>query len=215
MIGSNTDSNAKIMTLMETATNLGATDELIQEALKNTEGSNTDSRKIIGLLKLIASLSTSGGGSEEASALVTAHNTATDSHNDIRDLIVGLTTRLNTLANSDDTTLDQMSEVVAYIKSNKSLIDSITTSKVSVADIIDNLTTSVANKPLSAKQGVALKALIDGKSNFSGKYTDLTDIPTDLVKSGAITLGIHTDGLVYIFIDNQPVGTGITIPTTA
>ena len=68
---------------------------------------------------------------------------------------------MNALANSDDTTLDQMSEIVAYIKSNRSLIESITTDKVNVADIIDNLTTSVSTKPLSAKQGVALKTLID------------------------------------------------------
>lgn len=97
-----------------------------------------------------------------AESKVSEHNVAADTHNDIRLLIEGLTTRLNALADSDDTTLDQMSEVVAYIKSNKSLIDSITTSKVSVSDIIDNLTTNVANKPLSAAQGVALKALIDG-----------------------------------------------------
>ena len=50
---------------------------------------------------------------------------------------------------------------MAYIKSNKSLIDAITTSKMNVSDIIDNLTTNVSNKPLSAAQGVALKALID------------------------------------------------------
>ena len=43
-----------------------------------------------------------------------------------------------------------MSEVVAYIKSNKSLIDAITTSKVSVADIVNDLATNVAGKPLSA-----------------------------------------------------------------
>lgn len=92
---------------------------------------------------------------------LTNHNTSNDSHNDIRLLIEGLTTRLNALANSDDTTLDQMAEIVAYIKNNKSLIEGITTSKVNVSDIIDNLTTSVANKPLSAKQGVALKGLID------------------------------------------------------
>lgn len=92
---------------------------------------------------------------------ISTHNTTTDSHNDIRDLITGLTTRLNTLANSDDTTLDQMSEVVAYIKNNKNLIDGITTSKVNVSDIINNLTTNVTNKPLSAAQGVALKGLID------------------------------------------------------
>ena len=97
-----------------------------------------------------------------AESKVSAHNTSDMAHNDIRLLIEGLTTRLNALADSDDTTLDQMSEVVAYIKSNKSLIDSITTSKVNVSDIIDNLATNVSNKPLSAAQGVALKALIDG-----------------------------------------------------
>lgn len=96
-----------------------------------------------------------------ASSAVGAHNTNTGAHNDIRDLISGLTTRLNTLANSDDTTLDQMSEIVAYIKNNKSLIDGVTTNKVNVSDIIDNLTTNTSNKPLSAAQGVVLKALID------------------------------------------------------
>ena len=97
-----------------------------------------------------------------AASKINEHNVSDTAHNDIRALIAGLTSRLNALADSDDTTLDQMSEVVAYIKSNKSLIDAITTSKVSVSDIIDNLTTNVANKPLSAAQGVALKALIDG-----------------------------------------------------
>ena len=97
-----------------------------------------------------------------AESKVSAHNTGTDTHSDIRLLISGLTDRLNALADSDDTTLDQLSEIVAYIKSNRDLISSITTSKVSVADIIDNLTTNVTNKPLSAAQGVALKALIDG-----------------------------------------------------
>lgn len=96
-----------------------------------------------------------------ADAKVAAHNTGTDAHSDIRLLISGLTDRINALADSDDTTLDQLSEVVAYIKSNRTLIEAITTSKVSVADIVDNLTTNVSNKPLSAAQGVALKALID------------------------------------------------------
>ena len=96
-----------------------------------------------------------------AESKVSAHNTSDDAHNDIRLLVQGLTTRLNALADSDDDTLDQMSEIVAYIKSNKSLIDGITTGKVNTSDIIDNLTTNVSNKPLSAAQGVALKALID------------------------------------------------------
>lgn len=96
-----------------------------------------------------------------AASAVSAHNTNDEAHNDLRLLITGLTTRLNALANSDDITLDQMAEVVAYIKANRDLIDQITTGKVSVTDIVNNLTTNASNKPLSAAQGVALKALID------------------------------------------------------
>ena len=113
---------------------------------------------------------------------VSAHNTGTDTHSDIRVLIHGLTDRLNALADSDDTTLDQLSEVVAYIKSNRSLIEAITTSKVSVADIVDNLTTNVSNKPLSAAQGVALKALIDAIS-----VPDTLPNPNALTFTGAVT----------------------------
>ena len=137
---------------------------------------------------------------------VSEHNASTNAHNDIRLLIDGLTTRLNALADSDDTTLDQMAEVVDYIKDNRGLIESITTTKVNIADIVNNLTTNVSNKPLSAAQGVALKTLIDKivvptllsqlgedsthrlvtdaekeawnkKSNFSGNYNDLTNKP--------------------------------------
>lgn len=96
-----------------------------------------------------------------ASGLVGSHNTSTDAHNDIRVLITGLTTRLNVALNSTDVDLDQLAELVAYIKANRSLVEQVTTNKVSVTDIINNLTSNVANKPLSAAQGVALKALID------------------------------------------------------
>lgn len=96
-----------------------------------------------------------------AQTVVSSHNTSTNAHNDIRLLIEGLTTRLNALANSTDADLDQMAEIVTYIKSNKNLIDGITTSKVNVSDIINNLTTNASNKPLSAAQGVALKKYID------------------------------------------------------
>ena len=125
----------------------------------------------------------------DVSGQIGAHNTSTTAHNDIRDLISGLTTRLNALADSDDTTLDQMSEIVAYIKGNKSLIDSITTSKINVSDIIDNLTTNVSNKPLSAAQGVALKALIDAIV-IPTKVSDLTN------DKGYITSYTETDPTV-------------------
>lgn len=96
-----------------------------------------------------------------AAAAVSQHNVDTAAHNDIRLALKDLADRVNAALDSDDVTLDQMSEVVAYIKSNKSLIDTITTSKVSVADIVNDLVTNVADKPLSAAQGVALKGLID------------------------------------------------------
>lgn len=133
----------------------------------------------------------------EVAAAVSEHNTSQTSHNDIRLLIEGLTSRLNALANSDDTTLDQMAEVVAYIKANRDLIDQITTGKVSVSDIVDNLTTNVGNKPLSAAQGVALKALIDAitvptktsqlenDSGFLKSYTETDPTVPDWAKAAS------------------------------
>lgn len=85
----------------------------------------------------------------------------TYSQTEVDNLISGFDKRLNAIADSEDVDLDQFSELVAYIKANKSLIDSITTSKVNVSDIVDNLTTGDSKKPLSAAQGKALKALYD------------------------------------------------------
>lgn len=174
---------------------------------------------------------------------VSDHKVSTDAHNDIRLLIEEHREEVKALLDSDDETLDQLSEIVAYIKANKALIDTVTSSKVSVSDIVNNLATNVANKPLSAAQGVALKASIDGlqsgkldvsaltaanlvqvlgytpanvsnvptklsqlegdtthrtvtdeeksawsgKSDFSGKYSDLTDKPTIPSKTSQLT----------------------------
>ena len=133
-----------------------------------------------------------------AEGKVSDHNTSDMAHNDIRLLIEGLTTRLNALADSDDTTLDQMSEVVAYIKSNKSLIDAITTSKVSVSDIIDNLTTNVSNKPLSAAQGVKLKELIDAIV-----VPEKLPNPQKLTFAGAVTAEYDGSGAVTVTIPDS------------
>lgn len=119
-----------------------------------------------------------------AASAVSTHNTNTESHNDIRLLISGLAERVNALLNSDDTTLDETREIVAYIKNNKALIDSITTSKVNVSDIVNNLTTNMANKPLSAAQGVVIKALIDAKLDSSKLAEAINAALSDAKASG-------------------------------
>lgn len=131
-----------------------------------------------------------------AESKVSNHNTATDAHNDIRLLITELTTRFNALANSTDVDLDQLAELVAYIKDNRSLIEQITTNKVNVSDIIDNLTTNVSNKPLSAAQGVALKALIDAVSSAASTAQSRADAAYSLAESKAAGTSLHFTGTI-------------------
>ncbi len=137
-----------------------------------------------------------------AAAAIQGHNASEVAHDDIRQLIADITARLNAFLDSDDQTLDQASEIVAYIKDNRELIDSITTSKVSVSDIINNLTSTATNKPLSANQGNALKNLIDdlttvvnGKaSSAQGTKAD-TAVQTIQIGGAAQT---KTDGVVNL-----------------
>ncbi len=143
-----------------------------------------------------------------AATKVSEHNSSEKAHADIRNLLTTLTTRLNTLADSDDTTLDQLSEIVAYIKNNKTLIDGITTSKVNVSDIIDNLTSSITNKPLSAKQGKVLKELIttltstvDGKVNKAGD-TMTGDLAVSSGRSNTLNVTIPCSGRIDEGINN-------------
>ena len=132
----------------------------------------------------------------------------------IEDAMAALSAKLNALADSDDTTLDQLSEIVAYIKNNKSLIDGITTGKVSVTDIVDNLTSPATNKPLSAKQGKILKDLIDGIviptnvsafTNDAGYLTQHQDISG---KANTADLATVATSGSYTDLSNKP-----TIPT--
>lgn len=139
---------------------------------------------------------TSGlASTSSVSASINSHNTSTTAHSDIRNLITGLTNRLNALADSDDTTLDQMSEVVAYIKSNKNLIEGITTSKINVDDIVNNLTTNVESKVLSAAQGVVIQGLItelqNGLNNHGHDIEDVFGLQAALDGKAPTSHGTH------------------------
>ena len=121
-----------------------------------------------------------------AQSLVSGHNTSTESHNDLRLELQRLAGIISDVLDSDDVTLDEMHEIVAVIKANTTIIEAITTGKVNVSDIIDNLTTNVKDKPLSAAQGVALKALIDALGTGKLDATELTNaINTALAQAKA------------------------------
>lgn len=68
----------------------------------------------------------------------------------------------------DGGTIDRLSELIKAINENKGTIEALTSDKVNKADIVDGLTSTDADKPLSANQGRALKALIDAISETVG-----------------------------------------------
>lgn len=96
-----------------------------------------------------------------AANAVTGHNVDRYAHNDIRLEVMAIKEKLYAFLDVDEETLNELSELIAAIAANQTSIAQLTSGKVNVSEIVDNLTTNVANMPLSAAQGVALKALID------------------------------------------------------
>ena len=120
---------------------------------------------------------------ESVGKLIAEHNVAEAAHEDIRSLISELTTKLTNFLDVDEETTDQLSEVLTLINNNKGTLDSITTNKINVSDIVDNLTTASTTKVLSANQGVAIKALIEAlqaaDAQLSAAIADVSSkIPT-------------------------------------
>ena len=78
------------------------------------------------------------------------------------------------------------------IPTTKAVMDKLA-DMVNVADIVNNLTTSVANKPLSAAQGVAIKSLIDALQTVVNGKVDSTSLNNYYTKS-------ETDSLELISV---------------
>lgn len=49
---------------------------------------------------------------------------------------------------------------------------------------------------------------------YTGTETEFIELLTNTVDKRNITLGLHTDGLLYLFINGEPVGTGISQSTS-
>lgn len=140
---------------------------------------------------------------EQSTGAVADHNVARHAHEDIRLELQALADRVALALNSSDADLDQLAEIVAYIKSNKSLIDAVTTAKVSVADIVDNLATNVSNRPLSAAMGVELaarlrelKTELDGIGQTGGALSAVGDGDDIIITT---SLAVRADGDDIIF----------------
>ena len=69
---------------------------------------------------------------------ISEHNESTTAHPDIRSLISSLTNKLETFLDTDDESLDQISELITFIQNNRTLIEGITTSKVDKNQGIEN-----------------------------------------------------------------------------
>ena len=86
-----------------------------------------------------------------------------------------ITAAINALLNGAPDALNTLMEISAKFTADESIVSALITTvggKIATADIIDNLLTNVATKPLSAAQGVFLKSLIDGLTTSLGTKVD-------------------------------------------
>ena len=134
--------------------------------------------------KTYASLNTLKIFLDNLKMLMDNHNISTISHNDMRSKIEDINTRLNTLADCDDETLDQISEIVAYCKDNRELIEQITTAKVSVSDLV-NLVYPVGSIYMSANN-------ISPSTFLGGTWEQIKD--TFLLAAGSSYVSGSTGG---------------------
>ncbi len=108
-------------------------------------------------------------------------------------VLKGLIDGINTLLTSNDTNLDTIQEVVDFIKTNKSTLDSLGISNISgLQAALDAKEPSVTGKGLSANDFTdALLTKLNGiaanaEVNIAHDYTTLSNKPTDVTN-----LGIH------------------------
>ncbi len=170
--------------------NLVEYNALVKEKIDNGDANTLSSAKSYTDGK-VANLSSTAS----VDSKISSHNTSTTAHNDIRNLITALSTKVNNFLDVDDETTDQLSEVLALINNNKGTLESITTSKINVSDIVNDLTTNSTNKVLSAAQGVVIKGLIDALQTELGSHThtiaNVTGLQSALDGKAATSHGTH------------------------
>ena len=80
--------------------------------------------------------------------------------------LLGKIAAMQALLDGEDLNLDQISEIVAYIKANREEIAELTTDKIRYDDIADDLLTTDVKKVLSARMGYVLDFKLTQLRNF-------------------------------------------------
>ena len=133
---------------------------------------------------------------------------------------------INTLLQSDDTTLDELQELVDFIKENKTELDTLGIAnisglqtaldgKIAIADIVDNLTTADSTKVLSANQGVQLKTMIDNITTLLSSddlNLDTLQEVVDALKNINMDTLSETENRNFLGSQNPTTLTDIVIP---
>lgn len=116
--------------------------------------------------------------------------------------------KVNDLLDMDDETLDEYHEVLALIKSNKTNLQYLGTTKIDKAKIADDLETALADYVLSANQGVVLKNLITALEDTLSAKIEEVNVP-EYVKIGYSDF--NTESLAAL---NLPEGSRIWVSTS-
>lgn len=148
---------------------------------------------------------------------ISAHNESAAAHNDIRYTLSNISKSLGALEDvinefltgteDNDGTIDRLKEIVAYIQTNKNLIDSLRDDKVAKTDIVDTLDNTDTTKVLAASVGAKIiKAISDA---VQGKITD-ADL-TAVLKSYVTISSLNTKLESYVLKkDLDMSGSGIS-----
>lgn len=96
-------------------------------------------------------------------------------------------------------TMDKLAELVAQIQANATSIEAITSGKVAVSDIVNDLTTGGTDKVLSAEQGKTLKGLIDAIHVFANESV-LDAISTNATSGNLVYNGVELGAFTGIAV---------------
>ena len=112
---------------------------------------------------------------------------------------------LDTATEDDDTTINRMQDIFAFLDSvndNQTLLDLLDT-KIAYTSLVKNLTTNNDELPLAASQGYILKTLVDSKEPkpFNVTSADITNIT--YYSPGLYTVTLSADLVNTIMAFNQ------------